>query len=445
MDLSSADSISVITVLLQGFLSFFSPCVLPLLPLYIGYLSGGTGSSAAEHGQIHKRSTVLINTVFFVAGISFSFFILGFGMRAAGRFFSGNQLTFSRLGGLVVILFGLYQLGVFGASSVLMKEKRLPIHFERMAMSPFTALLMGFVFSFAWTPCVGPTLSGVLIMAASAKSSTAGFALVGVYTLGFAVPFLLTGIFTTSILDFFGRHRNFVRYTGKISGVLLILMGILMLTGYMNGITGFLSGISRSEENTAAAVQTDKDSEMYIEEKTEENDPETSETDRREEAQEKAQEKAQEEAFPAPDFTLTDQYGNTHTLSDYKGKIVFLNFWATWCPPCRQEMPDIQTLYEETEEDEDTDLVILSVAAPNLGRETGEEGIRAFLDENGYTYPVLMDYDAEVSMIYYITAYPTTYMIDSNGDIFGYAPGAMTRDTMRDIIRQTREAGSASY
>ena len=108
-------------------------------------------------------------------------------------------------------------------------------------------------------------------------------------------------------------------------------------------------------------------------------------------------------------------------------------------------MPDIQTLYEETEEDEDTDLVILSVAAPNLGRETDEEGIRAFLDENGYTYPVLMDYDGEVSMIYYITAYPTTYMIDSNGDIFGYAPGAMTRDTMRDIIRQTREAGSASY
>ena len=457
MDLFSAGSISVITVLLQGFLSFFSPCVLPLLPLYIGYLSGGTGSYAAEDGLMHKRRTVFINTIFFVAGISFSFFILGLGMRAAGRFFSGNQLTFSRLGGLVVILFGLYQLGVFGASSVLMKEKRFPIHFEKMAMSPFTALLMGFVFSFAWTPCVGPTLSGVLIMAASAKSSTAGFALVGVYTLGFAVPFLLTGIFTTSILDFFGRHRNFVRYTGKISGALLILMGILMLTGYMNGITGFLSRISQSEENTSAEVQTDKDAEMYAGEKTEENDPEiseadsmeeTEETERTEKAQqteeaqqaEESQEEAQEESFPAPNFTLTDQYGNTHTLSDYKGKIVFLNFWATWCPPCRQEMPDIQTLYEETEEDEDTDLVILSVAAPNLGRETDEEGIRTFLDENGYTYPVLMDYDAEVSMIYYITAYPTTYMIDSNGDIFGYAPGAMTRDTMRDIIRQTREA-----
>ncbi len=134
MNLTIAGSMPVITVLLQGFLSFFSPCVLPLLPLYIGYLSGGTGTLSSDGELVPDRKKVLLNTIFFVIGISFSFFVLGLGMRAIGRFFSGNALLFSRMGGIVVILFGLYHLGIFGTSSVLMKEKRLPIRFDKMAM-----------------------------------------------------------------------------------------------------------------------------------------------------------------------------------------------------------------------------------------------------------------------------------------------------------------------
>jgi len=466
MEFLSNNGMSVITVLIQGVLSFFSPCVLPLLPLYIGYLSGGAGDRSAEDGSGISRKTVLLNTVFFVVGISFSFFILGLGMRAIGRFFSGNQLLFSRVGGIIVILFGLYQLGIFGKSAALMTEKRLPVRFDRMAMSPLTALIMGFVFSFAWTPCVGPTLSSVLIMAASEKDSTAGFALIGVYTLGFALPFLLAGVFTTSILNFFGRHKGFVKYTSKISGVLLIVMGVLMLTGSMNSITDFLSRMSGSSESNVAAEQAEtavieeedvgKDTTEAVEGAVEEETTEASEevipdreeddvyqdegaTEEREEAEEN-----EDDLPPAPDITLTDQYGNTHTLSDYRGKVVFLNFWATWCPPCREEMPYIQEIYEETMEDDDTDLVILSVAAPNQGRETSEKGIRSFLDENGYTYPVLMDYDGEVSDAYYIRSYPTTFMIDTRGNIYGYVPGAMTKEIMEEIIRQTRGVNGVS-
>ena len=120
------------------------------------------------------------------------------------------------------------------------------------------------------------------------------------------------------------------------------------------------------------------------------------------------------------------------------GKPLVANFWATWCPPCRKEMPYIQEIYEEAMEDDDTDLVILSVAAPDQGRETSEKGIRSFLGENGYTYPVLMDYDGEVSDAYYIRSYPTTFMIDTRGNIYGYVPGAMTKEIMEEIIRQTR-------
>ena len=433
MGLAITDSVPVITVFLQGFLSFFSPCVLPLLPLYIGYLSGGTGVTTPDG---FDRKKVLLNTMCFVIGIGFSFFLLGLGMRAIGRFFSGNQILFARIGGIIVILFGLYQLGVFGASSVLMREKRLPVQLDKMAMSPFTALVMGFVFSFAWTPCVGPTLSSVLLMAASAKNSSMGFALVGVYTFGFALPFLLTGVFTTSLLGFFKRYKGALRYTGKIAGVLLIFMGILMMTGRMNSITGYLSRISGEPVSTESA-QTEisaADGDSLTE------DPASAQTGNDSMPEEYDDADTEESAvFPAPDFTLTDQFGVTHTLSDYKGKVVFLNFWATWCPPCRAEMPDIQKLYEEAAGDEESELVILGVAFPNLGDETSEDGIRRFLEENGYTYPTVMDTDASLMTPYYITAYPTTYMIDRDGNIFGYVPGSMTKDIMEDIIRQTLE------
>ena len=443
MGLTITDSISVITVLLQGFLSFFSPCVLPLLPLYIGYLSGGASASDQGGERVFDRKKVLLNTLFFVIGIGFSFFLLGIGMRAVGRFFSGNRILFARIGGIIVILFGLYQTGILGTSSALMKERRLPVRFDKMAVSPLTALIMGFVFSFAWTPCVGPTLSAVLLMAASAKSSAMGFVLVGVYTLGFALPFLLTGIFTASLLSFFKKYRGALRYTSKIAGILMILMGIMMVTGHMNSVTGYLSQISGGTSVAETAV------EQTQEEPAEEATTESSvaggvqeDSVEKNETESSAAGEAQEEPAalpPAPDFTLKDQYGKEHTLSEYKGRVVFLNFWATWCPPCRAEMPDIQELYEESMQDPESGPVILGVAFPGYGNEKDEEGIKAFLQENGYTYPTVMDTDASLMYKYYITAFPTTFMIDQYGNVFGYVPGSMSKDIMEDIIRQTSE------
>ena len=443
MGLTITDSISVITVLLQGFLSFFSPCVLPLLPLYIGYLSGGASASDQGGERVFDRKKVLLNTLFFVIGIGFSFFLLGLGMRAVGRFFSGNRILFARIGGIIVILFGLYQTGILGTSSALMKERRLPVRFDKMAVSPLTALIMGFVFSFAWTPCVGPTLSAVLLMDASAKSSALGFVLVGVYTLGFALPFLLTGIFTASLLSFFKKYRGALRYTSKIAGILMILMGIMMVTGHMNSVTGYLSQISGGTSVAETAV------EQTQEEPAEEATTESSvaggvqeDSVEKNETESSAAGEAQEEPAalpPAPDFTLKDQYGKEHTLSEYKGRVVFLNFWATWCPPCRAEMPDIQELYEESVQDPESGPVILGVAFPGYGNEKDEEGIKAFLQENGYTYPTVMDMDASLMYKYYITAFPTTFMIDQYGNVFGYVPGSMSKDIMEDIIRQTSE------
>ena len=438
-------SISAVTVFLQGLLSFFSPCVLPLLPLYIGYLSGGTAVKG-EDGKIHyKQSKVLVHTLFFVAGVSFAFFLLGLGVSAVGGFFHSHQAMFARVGGILVMLFGLYQLGIFGTSSVLGREHRLPFQLDRLAMSPVTALLMGFTFSFAWTPCVGPALTSVLLMAASAATRSQGFGLIGVYTLGFVLPFLFVGLFTTRLLELFRKYRGVVRYTVKLGGILMVLMGILMFTGKMNDVTGYLSRISGTQ-----VPRTERMEEGTVAEKAEaDNEGESTESGTGGPESTAASEEASGETapaetaadarpvIPAVDFELEDQYGNIHRLEDYRGKTIFLNFWATWCPPCKAEMPDIQKLYEKSATEGEDAVIVLGVAAPNMGQEDSEEEIAAFMEEKGYTYPVLMDTEGELFNSYGIMSFPTTFMIDRDGNVFGYVSGMLSADMMDSIVRQT--------
>lgn len=438
-------NVTFITVFLQGILSFFSPCVLPLLPVYMGYLSGGTLKKDEDGNTHYDRAKVMLNTIFFVIGISFAFFLLGMGLSVLGRFFSGNQLIFTRVGGIIVIMFGLYQLGVFGSSMLLSRELRLPFDISKMTMSPLTALVMGFVISFAWSPCIGPVLSSVLIMAASSASSSTGFLLIGIYSLGYVIPFLLVGVFTTLLLELFGKHRNVVRYTVKVGAVLMLFMGFLMFTGKLNTISSYLSqftGVTIASTESATE-ETEKEDSLVPSASTESattvantQEEQASASEASMDSSEGSSEETTSNLPPAPDFTLVDQYGITHSLADYRGKVVFLNFWATWCPPCRAEMPYIQELYEEYSQDEDSEVVILGVAFPNLSNETDIQGITDFMEENGYTYPVLMDEGATLMLPYYITAYPTTFLIGKDGTILGYIPGGMTKDIMQDVIAQ---------
>ncbi len=426
MQLQLEAGVPAITVFLQGLISFFSPCVLPLIPLYIGYLSGG-GKTLDENGQeMYERRTVLRNTFFFVLGISFAFGVLGLGFTALGRFFSGNRAIFAKIGGVLVVLFGLYQLGVFGSSMTLSRERRLPLHLDKMAMNPWTALLLGFVFSFAWTPCVGPTLASVLLMAASSASAARGFILIGVYTLGFVLPFLGVGLFASSLIDFFKRHQKAMQYTVKAGGILMVLMGVMMLTGWMDNLSGYLN---QTQTETAPAATAAQNAAVDVTA-----EPATTA------APEAAQTPTPEErkTVPAPAITLKDQNGETHTLADYKGQVVFLNFWATWCGPCQNEMPDIQALYEDWDKNAG-EVAVLGVAGPNQGREGSAEDIKAFLSEKGYTYPVLLDEGGEAFYQYGISAFPTTFMIDKEGNVFGLVTGEISREIMDDIVRQTLE------
>ncbi len=414
--------VPVVTVFLQGLLSFFSPCVLPLVPLYLGYLSGGAGQ-----GELYgKKGRLFLNTFCFVIGISTAFFAMGLGVSAAGSFLDQNQALVARIGGVLVILFGLYQLGIFGKSRLLGTEHRFWLKLDKLKMSPIVALIFGFTFSFAWTPCVGPALASVLLMAGSAGTKMMGFLLIGVYTLGFVLPFLAVGLFTAKVLGIFKKYNHVVKYTVKIGGILMIFMGVLMFTGKMNAITGYLSGAAGTQAQTAGK-EASKEENTAKEEDDEDTEHESSPSEEK------------QDLYPAPDFGLTDQYGNEHSLADYKGKTIFLNFWATWCGPCRNEMPEIQKIYEETQQEEDSDLIVLGIAAPGFGQEKSQEEVEAFLEKNGYTYPVLMDTTGEVFMEYGISAYPTTFMVDRDGNLFGYIQGQLNEAMMRSIIRQTME------
>lgn len=457
--------ISAAAVFVQGLLSFFSPCVLPLVPLYLSYLAGGLNLAAEsennqsgvmpgiseKRGKGGKRLRLFLRVLCFTVGISGAFFVLGLGASAAGSFFREQRMLFARIGGILIILFGVYQIGVFGSSRLLGKEHRIPLRLEKMTMSPVTALIMGFTFSFAWTPCVGPALTSVLLMAGSAQTSFKGFLLIGVYTLGFILPFLAAGIFTAQLLGFFRKHMKVVRYTVKIGGAIMIVMGVLMFTGKMNDITGYLSAFQSSEDvgdddsdgedtTDAEGNGTEGSGDSGEKERTGSEDGDGADsgsggTDSDEDAED-----GDGSAIPAPgyDMELTDQFGKIHTLADYKGKVIFLNFWATWCGPCRNEMPDIQKLYEEySARGEDAEAVILGIAGPEIGQEGTREEIADFMNENGYTYPVLMDETGELFSQYGISAFPTTFMIDREGNVYGYVTGQMTEDIMRSIIDQT--------
>lgn len=398
-DFSDLTFLSLLTAFFQGILSFASPCVLPLLPVYFGYLSGG--SETDENGKIrYSRKKTIVNSLFFAVGIGAAFFILGLGASALGKFLVKNRNAFSIAGGILIILFGLLQLGLFGSNSFLQKEKRIPVNFAKLKLSPLTAILFGFVFSFSWTPCVGPALASILVMTTDAASKSDGMIYILLYTLGFAFPFVVTGIFVSSLLDFFRKHRNIVKWTTRIGGIILICVGIFMTA---NGI------VSASKRNISSVAQDTKDED-------------TSDADKNRPS--------------APDFSLSDQYGTQWTLSELKGKTVILNFWATWCPPCRMEMPDFQKVHDELIDEGNEDVFILGIAAPNYFREKDLPEIVKFLDTNGYSYPCLMDFDGIVTEKYYISAFPTTFLINKDGKVQNGAVGAISEIRLKELINE---------
>lgn len=407
------EHINFIVVFVEGLLSFFSPCVISILPIYLAILSGSSVQNLKEGNVKLKDSPLLKNTILFVLGISTTFFILGSSINAFKHFFTSNKEIMTTIGGILIIIMGLFYLGYLNLP-FLQKEKKFNVGVREM--KPWTAYLLGFTFSFGWSPCIGPMLASALIMASSSDSALIGNLLVLVYTIGFTLPFIIISIFYNRLLKYVDNVKRNMKTIQKIGGAILIITGLVMALGGTDKIAGYFK---KSEENPTE----------YSQEIT---DEDTKEDVNKEEPSEESTEN-EENKIPAIDFTLVDQYGETHTLSDYKGKVVFLNFWATWCPPCRMEMPDIEEVYKERGKNAE-DVIILGVSGPNLGREGSKEEIIEFLKEEGYTYPVVFDETGDIMATYSIQSLPTTFIIDRDGNIVDYVLGAMSKETMENII-----------
>jgi len=228
-------ALSTLLALTGGLLSFLSPCVLPVVPPYLAYMSGI--SMTEMTGPTEARRRVILPALFFVLGLSTIFLLLGFAASAFGIFFLTNQEIFNRIAGAIVIIFGLHFIGVFRIP-FLMREARIDAGDQ--GGSALGAFVLGLAFAAGWTPCNGPILSGILTMAAREADVTRGLYLMAVYSIGLGLPFLLSAIFISQSMTLMKRLRPHMRKIEIAMGLLLIAVGILLFTSSFSMVSGWM-------------------------------------------------------------------------------------------------------------------------------------------------------------------------------------------------------------
>ena len=236
IDLIDASLVPAMTIaLLAGVISFLSPCVLPIVPPYLAYMSGVSVGDMSEDGQSRRRVTIA--ALFFVMGLSTVFLILGFAASAFGAFFLQNQILFAQISGVVVIIFGLHFLGLFRIG-ILDQEARLDAGDK--GGSSFGAYILGLAFAFGWTPCIGPQLGAILSLAAQENSVARGTLLLGIYAGGLGIPFVLAALFMTRAMGLMNRIKRHMKLIERVMGGLLVLVGLALLTGAFTSFSFWL-------------------------------------------------------------------------------------------------------------------------------------------------------------------------------------------------------------
>ena len=229
-------TLGVLVAFTAGLLSFLSPCVLPLVPSYIGFL---TGLSLDEMSA--RRRVALLHASLFIIGFTIIFMLFGASATALGRVLKFHEIWLQRIGGILIIAFGLVCLGVLRVS-FLQQEKRL--HLQDKPLGYLGSVFVGMAFAAGWTPCIGPILGGIYALAAASDSLGRGVLLLAAYSAGLAVPFLIAAFAVNAFLDWFQRFRRFLPWVMKVSGALLVIVGVMLLTGQFTRIATWLQGLT---------------------------------------------------------------------------------------------------------------------------------------------------------------------------------------------------------
>ena len=408
--------LQALTCVLAGLLSFLSPCVLPLIPSYLCVIGG---TAPGIEGDQYKPQLVA-GTTSFVLGFSVVFITLSIIFAATFSLMGGVTRWIGWISGAVVIVLGLNV--IFNFISFLNYEKRLRFTGKGIV----GAFLTGAAFGAGWTPCVGPVLAGVLLMAAQSGGVPRAAVYLACYSAGLALPFLLASVFFSTFLKASEKIRARLPVIQKISGVLLIALGVLILTGRYQQISALAARWQPKASADSTRATDDSPVRMVLVgggkgDGSSDHVADVKASDRAIPQEtinllRNAGLAAAREGIDPIDFTLPFPDGTTQTLSALKGNVVFLNFWATWCPPCRSEMPSMESLYQRLK---DRGLVMLGV---NIGESTTQ--VSGYLRSNRLTFPSVMDATGSVSDQYGVQAIPTTYILDRRGLIVARLVGA---------------------
>jgi cytochrome c-type biogenesis protein len=232
------ESVGIFTAFIFGLLSFASPCVLPIVPGYISFISGITFEDlqhTENFSQAKKR--ILSNSLLFVLGFSLVFIALGASATAVGQFLQEQLHIISKIAGVIIVIFGLHMIGVFKIP-FLNYEKRF--HTNAKPFGLFGSFVVGLAFAFGWTPCIGPILAGILTIAAQKETIGEGIVLLSSYSAGLGVPFLLAGFSLTAFQNVFNKIKRYFRTIEVTGGVLLVIVGVLVFTNTLTIIAGYL-------------------------------------------------------------------------------------------------------------------------------------------------------------------------------------------------------------
>jgi cytochrome c-type biogenesis protein len=233
------ESVNILTAFAFGLLSFISPCVLPIVPGYLSFISGVSFDEMQnEENRSIIRKRIAITSLMFILGFSVVFIALGASATAVGQFLHDQLNIISKIAGVIIIIFGIHMIGIFKIP-FLNYEKRFNTNAKPIGL--FGAFLVGMAFAFGWTPCIGPILAAILAIASQQETVGNGIMLLGIYSLGLGVPFLIAGLSITLFYNVFNKLKKHLHKVEVAGGVLLVIVGALIMTNYLTVLSGYLS------------------------------------------------------------------------------------------------------------------------------------------------------------------------------------------------------------
>ena len=388
-----------------GLLSFLSPCVLPLVPGYISLMSGISIDHLKNVGSGARRA-VILNSLAFNAGLSVIFLALGGTAGLVGSAIISNPWV-RIIGGLVIIVFGLHLIGLLKIKYLYKDTRQFSSEKPRGMLGSLT---LGIAFAAGWTPCIGPILGGIIGLAATSGGWKGGLFLSAFYSAGLAVPFLVTGLGINQFLSFYGKFRRHLHKVEVVSGIILILIGLLVMSNRVTLLaSSHLAAWLPNFETHLKPIGV----------------PEA-----------KAPDKAGKQNFPAaPDVQFTKLDGSHLHLKDLRGRVVLLNFWATWCIPCRSEIPSLSAMQKDFES---RGLSIIGVSYDDTA-----DLVQQFQKDIPQSYQVVLG-GREVGADLPAAPLPTTYIIDREGRIREKIIGERTRVQFESSIKPLLEESQAT-